>query len=122
MKDLLKRCGLTAHQKGSKDKLQEFVYKDKRKTYNRPTDFAGKSYVCMELDMAYNLFIWYVKQEESDQDECCVEINIDSKKTSWVLQAGKKNGLVIDSLLFKGESIPLQFTKRSGTISASSLT
>ena len=117
MRDNLKTCGITVHQKtGSGSELgqrcPEFPFKDiKKRSTKTPTDYRGKQYLGILNPLEpFALFLWYSKQEDGP-DFCCVDLNIDGKRSpNWILQSGRKNGICVDSILQKGVSQSLEFS------------
>jgi hypothetical protein len=129
MRNHSKTCGLTVHLSNQKEtitdgrtlgpKLQEYQSKDKKKTKHPPTDFYGKVYVGIEDQTQFSLFLWYNKQDESDPDYCCVDVQVDGKYSrGWTLQSGRKNGICIDKIQQKDLKFSTKENQSFGTIQA----
>ncbi len=129
MRNFSKTCGITVHlptketeletSKSLGPKLQEFQSKDKKKTKHPPTDYYGKVYVGIEDQKEFSLFLWYQKQDESDPDYCCVDVQVDGKYSrGWTLQSGRKNGICIDKIQQKNLEFSTKENQSFGTIQA----
>ena len=125
MRDNKKRCGMTVHQRevqedasNSKRGLKlgkqcvEYTFKDpvgrRKKQMQPPVDYRGKAYLAIPSPKdPFSLFLWYEQKQDSDPTRVCVDVTVDGKRSpGWVLSSGRKNGIAIDHVMFRGERLP----------------
>ncbi|KAI8896013.1 hypothetical protein BC833DRAFT_650774 [Globomyces pollinis-pini] len=128
MRDQRKCCGITVHQQVELSDgkpleeaelrlgphCPEYPYKPikkSKKSRTPPNDFNGTKLMgILDHSKPFSLFVWYCKREEDDPDMACVDITIDGKKSpGWLLKSGRKNGICIDKIMYRGAVTPFEF-------------